>query len=269
MIIRKSPIDDDSEVVIVKTGELCVVIFVLCGWLLMIFIFIKKWGKIRGIETVATLDPTTITRNSVINQEGTVSQVQHPFSFLSNQRSSSNHSSALNSLKQQRSKDSDEAPNQCVITGCPLSGSQTIHPTLSHSGNQMAPNLNLAPNMNQTYMDETTRRKLGDAMSLFLGDAKHRSHRYSHGDIHQGSSLYNYSNDSYQEYPDHDINCVIELGLSCNCKKCRINSKGFLSPTRRTSWALLESIPEKDNGFLNDSRRYKSAENLSSSNNAH
>lgn len=44
---------------VVKLGELMVVLFVLFGWFLIIFLFIKKWGKIRGIETIASL-PTTI-----------------------------------------------------------------------------------------------------------------------------------------------------------------------------------------------------------------
>jgi len=56
LIIRRDPdfFDPDAGVVIVKKGELAVVLFVLSGWLLIIFIFIRKWGKIRGIETVSS-----------------------------------------------------------------------------------------------------------------------------------------------------------------------------------------------------------------------
>lgn len=55
LIIRKSPNEENQGIVVVKFGELMVVLFVLFGWFLIIFLFIKKWGKIRGIETTASL----------------------------------------------------------------------------------------------------------------------------------------------------------------------------------------------------------------------
>lgn len=39
---------------IVKSGELAVVIFILSGWVLILVIFVKKWGQIRGVQTVSS-----------------------------------------------------------------------------------------------------------------------------------------------------------------------------------------------------------------------
>jgi hypothetical protein len=49
---------------IVKSGELAVVIFVLSGWIFMIIVFVRKWGRIRGIETVSTY--SNVTANAAV-----------------------------------------------------------------------------------------------------------------------------------------------------------------------------------------------------------
>lgn len=62
LIIRRDHdmFNPETGAVLVKKGELAVVVFVLSGWMLIIFIFVKKWGKIRGIETVSTFQGGSI-----------------------------------------------------------------------------------------------------------------------------------------------------------------------------------------------------------------
>ena len=75
LIIRRDSdlFNPESGAVLVKKGELAVVLFVLSGWMLIIFIFVKKWGKIRGIETVSTYQgvPVTVHTASGISPSAT------------------------------------------------------------------------------------------------------------------------------------------------------------------------------------------------------
>lgn len=103
LIIRKSATDQEN-IVVVKMGELMVVLFVLFGWFLIIFLFIKKWGKIRGIETTPSSMPAAIaaipfSSNSALNSSS------NQQSFRNQRSKESNEESVLNGLIELRMDD--------------------------------------------------------------------------------------------------------------------------------------------------------------------
>lgn len=71
IVITGAGYHSEKDETLVKTGELAVVLFVLTGWILMIFVFVKKWGRIRGIETVSTYS-NVVTGASVANAAAVV-----------------------------------------------------------------------------------------------------------------------------------------------------------------------------------------------------
>ncbi|KAI1299986.1 hypothetical protein HDE_03651 [Halotydeus destructor] len=96
LIIRKSPSDGEGqEIVVVKLGELLVVLFVLFLWFFVIGVFIRKWGKIRGIETTASLP---------------VAVAALPIPGLNSTACSSVH----HSIRAQRSKESNEESDKTI-----------------------------------------------------------------------------------------------------------------------------------------------------------
>lgn len=117
LIVRR-PEDhfDPESSVVVKTGELAVVLFVLSGWILMIVIFVKKWGKIRGIETVSSFHGTNAASvlafpagqgSNVVNGNVSSAATLVPFSV-----------SNSGALRAQRSRESDESnSNEVSVSG--------------------------------------------------------------------------------------------------------------------------------------------------------
>lgn len=103
---------------IVKSGELAVVVFVLSGWIFMIVIFMRKWGRIRGIETVSTYN-VPVNGAAVVAASAFTSQVSPtsatPGTMFAYPPAAGTSafgmvgSNAGSILRSQRSKESDES----------------------------------------------------------------------------------------------------------------------------------------------------------------
>lgn len=145
LIVKKShdELNGEGQVVVVKFGELFVVLFVLFGWFFIIFLFIKKWGKIRGIETtpVASVPLAVATTASIIP--------------LSNPQS----------LRGQRSKESDEDYSLSALIAMnqnPLFKLKSfdLNPTRRTSCCQFGPTLTVTrPEQNRRYQSADNLRQ--------------------------------------------------------------------------------------------------------------
>ena len=106
----------DAAGEIVKSGELAVVLFVLSGWIFIIVIFVKKWGRIRGIETVSTYSHVTANPAAAVAASAFTSQVSPTsaapgtmFGFPAGNPVHAFGSNAGSVLRSQKSRESDES----------------------------------------------------------------------------------------------------------------------------------------------------------------
>jgi hypothetical protein len=283
LIIRRDSdlFNPESGAVLVKKGELAVVLFVLSGWMLIIFIFVKKWGKIRGIETVSTYQgvPVTVHTGSGISPSATTFATAGVGGFPA-EPSAHNVRGSISSaggggLRSQKSKESDESSG--VNEGASLVGNKASSQPETVSSVTPVP-------IPGVVCSSIKKKRLEDAMHQFLllknqqaiasgghGILGGSGHYYGHWNGGYGFSLHSNTSSTSRNYYYCDQFMVgrkgvrsqenprVSISAASNCERPVITRRGSLEGASSRKIVRSESHLK----LLRDSSRMnRSAENL-------